>query len=113
MANRRNSWAKRRKRWALETRKKQRQPVTTAGPHHKVGSLAWCPHHQKEAFTRRDARRVPRALGEAGMRAYPCDAYPANDWWHTGHLPKNVRLGYVSADEVYGRTGHEASPTEE
>jgi hypothetical protein len=35
----------------------------------------------------------------SGLREYRCTA--ADGYWHLGHLPRGVRLGHVTAADVY------------
>lgn len=70
-----------------------------------VPSLAWCVHCGKKAFTKNNAKDLIRILpNRKGMREFPC---PVNNetlgWWHAGHLPRQVRQGYMTVDEVYPR----------
>lgn len=62
--------------------------------------LSHCEYHDKKLFKKQDAKRVCRESHEPGMRRYPCKHFEG--WFHVGHLPDNVRKGYVSAEEVYG-----------
>jgi hypothetical protein len=66
----------------------------------RQGYAAVCPVHGKRSYvTRADARRAARTGPVSGLREYRCTA--ADGYWHLGHLPRGVRLGHVTAADVY------------
>lgn len=64
-----------------------------------VSHLAWCPVHEKKAFTRKAARAAIRQMHESGLREYRCTYL--TDLWHVGHLAPEVRQGRITADVYY------------
>ena len=62
-----------------------------------------CPHPEKVRYTTRaEAKKRKNKHRQTGdhVRPYQC----ACGWWHLGHLPTETRLGFRSADQVYGRS---------
>ena len=63
--------------------------------------LSECAGHGKRLFSSRGiAKKAIRRQHMNGMRAYPCELVAG--CWHIGHLPPAVRLGRLTAAEVYG-----------
>jgi hypothetical protein len=52
--------------------------------------------------TKKDARRAARAARDGSMRPYRCLSDPTH--LHVGHLPKVVKAGGMTANEVYRRS---------
>lgn len=101
MPGRRSRWNQHRKQQATERAQKHRQRQRALPVGTQVQFLFWCEKHGKKAMVRADARKLRRALAEPGLRVYPCDEHPSTHAFHVGHLPDNVRSGYVSADQIY------------
>lgn len=65
-----------------------------------VPHLTFCEVHEKKAFTKPHAKKLIRVLAESGMRQYRCGYI--SEGWHVGHLPTLVRVGELSASDIYG-----------
>lgn len=65
-----------------------------------VPHLTFCEVHEKKAFTKANAKTLIRILASPGMRQYRCGYIW--DGWHVGHLPTLVRIGELSASDIYG-----------
>lgn len=62
-----------------------------------------CEHCGKRCYaTRKDAKRAARHARDGSMRPYRCLSDP--EVFHTGHLPKVIKAGLMTADEVYRRS---------
>lgn len=61
-----------------------------------------CHIHGKRVYIGRAAakRAIRDVPDQKAMREYPCRHIA--DAWHIGHLPKIVRKGARTADEIYG-----------
>lgn len=104
MGKRRSKWDRRRKQLNTQRNRRYKHIVkqeNNSGEH--IPFIAYCSAHDKKLLTRKNARRMVRVMHEPGMREFPCDVYPGQNWWHAGHMPENVRMGYVGIAEVYGR----------
>lgn len=103
MGKRKNNWEKRRKQFILDRARRSRSQHGKDSGRNSTNYIAWCQEHGKKLLSRPEARELIRRLNTTGMREYRCRAQLAHEWWHVGHLPENVRRGYLPAHEVYER----------
>ena|SRR5690349_6544747 len=88
-----------------KSKKHRRTPQrAAAGTFHgtrQVRYMYTCEPCNKRSYTsRKDAKKV-NVPEDGGMRPYKCPHDP--NVWHVGHMPRVVKQGEMTANEVYGR----------
>jgi hypothetical protein len=62
-----------------------------------------CPDCGKRCYaSRKQARAAERDLRGRGHYLDRLSPYRCGDWWHLGHLPRSVRDGIRSRDDLRG-----------